>query len=128
MFPILFSLYTNDCRGVLENCTIIKYSDDTVIIGKITQDNYINYLSQVEKFVVWCKDNYLTLNGKKNKEVIIDFREKYINDPESIIIEGETVERVSEYKYLGIVIDGELKSNVNTNVVMKKMLPKTSFY
>ena len=98
-----------------------------MIIGKITQDNYINYLSQVEKFVVWCKDNYLTLNGKKNKEMIIDFREKYINDPESIIIEGETVERVNECKYLGIVIDDELKGNVNTNVVMKKCKQRLHF-
>ena len=52
---------------------------------------------------------------------------QYINDPKSIIIEVETVERVNEYKYLGIVIDDELKGNVNTNVVMKKCKQRPHF-
>ena len=59
--------------------------------------------------------------------MIIYFRKKYINDPESIIIEGETVEHVNEYKYLGIVNDDELKGNVNTNIVMKKCNQRLHF-
>lgn len=36
--PMLFTLYTNDCVSNSENCTIIKYADDTVIIGNISDD------------------------------------------------------------------------------------------
>ena len=44
---------------------------------------------------------------KKTKEFIVDFRRKD-NAHNSIEISGETVERVSEYKYLGVVFDDQL--------------------
>ena len=31
--PFLFSLYTSNCRSSNESCSIVKYSDDTVLIG-----------------------------------------------------------------------------------------------
>ena len=31
--PALFTVYTNDCTAGSENCTIIKYADDTVLLG-----------------------------------------------------------------------------------------------
>ena len=74
--PILFSLYSNDCRSVFDNCTIIKYADDTVIKRKILNDDCRNYETRVQKFVEWCTENYLVLNVKKTKEIIIDFRKK----------------------------------------------------
>lgn len=118
--PVLFTLYTNDCRSLFDDCTMIKYADDTVIIGKILNDDCRNYETQVQKFVEWCSENYLILNVKKTKEMIIDFRRKPTNVPDAINIDGEPVERVKEYKYLGIVIDDELKGNANTNLVIKK--------
>lgn len=125
--PVLFTLYTNDCRSVFDDCNIIKYADDTVIIGKILNDDCRNYETQVRKFVEWCTDNYLVLNVKKTKEMIIDFRKKLTNAPDPISINGEPVERVKEYKYLGIVIDDELKGNANTNLVIKKCNQRLHF-
>ena len=49
--PLLFSLYTNDCTSEYESCSVIKYADDTVIIGKITDGNESEYRSQVNNFV-----------------------------------------------------------------------------
>ena len=49
--------------------------------------------------------NYLMLSV--TKELVIDFRQKppYLPD---LVIKGEKVERVSQYKYLGIVLDSKL--------------------
>ena len=72
-----------------------------MIIGKITDGNKNEYRSQVNSFVKWCDDNYLNLNVKKTKEMLIDFRkrERYIKN---IVIKEEQVEIVHVYKYLGV--------------------------
>lgn len=119
--PLLFTLYTNDCSSNYENCSIVKYADDTVIIGKLIGNDTQNYYNQVNNFVEWCNTNYLNLNVKKTKEMIIDFRKNRL-DPDHLIINGEVVDRVEEYKYLGIVINDELKWNANTHVTYKKCL------
>ena len=50
--------------------------------------------------------NYLMLNVSKTKELVIDFCQKsYLPD---LVIKGKRVERVSQYKYLGTVLDSKL--------------------
>ena len=118
--PLLFTLYTNKCRSSFDDCSLLKYADDTVIVGKVCNDDSSNYMSQVESFVNWCKNHYLNLNVKKTKELLIDFRtsNKYV--PDQLKIGCEVVERVSEYKYLGIVIDENLRGSLNNHRVYKK--------
>ncbi len=43
----------------------------------------------------------------KTKEMVIDFRTKK-RTPDSLVLKGSDVERVSVYKYLGIVMDVKL--------------------
>ena len=114
--PVLFTLYTNDCIGT--NITpVIKYSDDTAIEDLSNSDSI--YMQEVERFTTWCDKNYLELNVKKTKELVIDFR-RNPNDIPDLVIKGEKVERVSEYKYLGVVIDNKLTFTANTNAIHKK--------
>ena len=68
MSPVLFSLYTNDCRSEFSNCTIVEYTDDTVIIGKISNDECNEYVARVHQFVDWCRSSFLELDIKKIKE------------------------------------------------------------
>ena len=77
---------------------IIKYSDDSAIVDLSNDDNH--YFTKVSKFTEWCEMNYLMLNVSKTKELVIDFCQKpsYLPD---LVIKGEKVERVSQYKYLG---------------------------
>ena len=71
--PVLFSLYTSDCRCSSSECSIIKYADDTVITGYIASDNTEPYTTTIDNFVKWCDDHFLKLNISKTKELIIDF-------------------------------------------------------
>ena len=42
--PVLFSIYTDSCRGSFDNIPIIKYADDTSIQALIKNDNdVLNY-------------------------------------------------------------------------------------
>ena len=69
------------------------------------------------KFVTYCKINFLELNVKKTKEMIIDFRKsKALPDP--IIINDHTVERVRTYKYLGVMLNNDLSWSSNTDYIV----------
>ena len=51
--------------------------------------------------------------------MIIDFR-KNRTRPNSIVIKGVEAERVSTYKYLGVVFDSSLNWKENTNTIIQK--------
>ena len=118
----LFTIYESDNGTDNEKCIIIKYADDTVILGLLGErDNHLEnfYTYEIDRFNHWCKDNFLDLNVKKTKEMIIDFR---INKPtlEPIKINDVAVDVVKSYKYLGSIVDNELNGNENIEKVYKK--------
>jgi len=118
--PILYIAYTNDCKTHTEDCVIIKFADDTTILGLMTPENETAYFEEIGKFTLWCEENKLSLNIKKTKEEIFDFRKSNSNHM-PIVINNETVEVVTEYKYLGINVDDQLKFKSHTDHVCKKI-------
>lgn len=72
--PFLFTLHTHDCVSTELSCPLLKFADDTVIIGLISKDNSTFYENQLSSFVEYCERNVLELNVSKTKEMIIDFR------------------------------------------------------
>lgn len=77
--------------------------------------------------VDWSKLIFLELNVKKTKEMIFDFRTKNKHVPDLLKIEEENVERVSQSKYLGFMIDDQLKGSVNTDMVARKCNQRLHF-
>ena len=98
--PFLFALYTADCRSTDESRPVVKFADDTELVGKISNDEDTIYHKQIEIFVNWCDKNYLYLSVSKPKEMCINFRENQ-RCPKPVYIKGGAVERVDTYKYLG---------------------------
>lgn len=125
--PILFSIYTNDCTSSDKNIHILKYADDTAIQAMIlTPTDLLNYYETIRKFADWCKENFLELNVKKTKEMVIDFRKENCCH-ETIEIDNEAVERVKEYKYLGVTIDEKMDWSGHSNNVISKMKVRLHF-
>lgn len=46
--PLLYSLYTQDCIATFESNTIVKFADDTAVVGLLTKNNQKVYLKKVE--------------------------------------------------------------------------------
>jgi hypothetical protein len=46
---------------------IIKFADDTTVVGLITGNDETAYREEVRDLTVWCKDNNLSLNVIKTK-------------------------------------------------------------
>ena len=62
--PILYSMFTHDCMARHDSNTIIKFADDTIVVGLITDNDN---REEVRDLVVWCQDNNLSLNVIKTK-------------------------------------------------------------
>ena len=78
-----------------------------------------NYIAEVEHLAEWCRENYLQLNVKKTKELIVNFRKE--NNHLPIKINNEEVEQVKDFRYLGITMDCHLTWTVHTNCVLRKV-------
>ena len=124
--PFLFSLYTADFRSSSDSCPITKFADDTGLTGLLADDDDSDYRQEVDRFVGWCDHNYLELNVGKTKEMIMDNRRKeHVHG--DIVIKGEVVEKVEQYKYLGIIIDDKLTWKPNTDAIVKKLHSRLYF-
>ncbi|KAK1796991.1 hypothetical protein P4O66_008386, partial [Electrophorus voltai] len=68
--PLLYSLYTYDCMATYSSTTIIKFADDTVVMGLISDSDERAYLEEIKHLENWCPENNLLLNISKTKELI----------------------------------------------------------
>ncbi len=80
--------------------SIVKFADDTVVLGLISNNDETAYLDEVERLTSWCQDNCLSLNVSKTKELIVDFRKRQQRPYTPLMISGYPVERVSSFEYL----------------------------
>lgn len=124
--PLLYTLYTYDCFSIHPDNAIIKFADDTTVVGLISNDDETAYRGEVQRLVGWCEANNLVLNTSKTKELIVDFRRRK-SDLQPICINGEDVERVTSFKFLGAHIDADLQWSTNTTETVKKAQKRLHF-
>ncbi len=113
--PLLYSLYTHDCTATHSSNVIVKFADDTMVIGLITDNDETAYREEVSTLTKWCQENHLSLNIDKTKELVVDCRE---HTP--ITIDKTPVERVSSFKFLCVHITEDLTWSAHTDAVLKK--------
>lgn len=72
--PMLYTLFTYDCVATQPNNVIIKFADDTTVIGLIRDNDKTAYRKEVLDLVTWCDVNNLTMNISKTKEMVVYMR------------------------------------------------------
>lgn len=124
--PLLFTLMTHDCFPRHVTNHIVKFADDTTVVGLIRDDKDLAYREEVEQLAGWCRDNSLILNVDKTKELIVDFRK---NQPSHapLLINNITVEVVSSTKFLGVLITNDFTWSVNTASLVKRAQQRMYF-
>ncbi len=99
--PLLYSLYTHDCTATHSSNVIVKFADDTTVIGLITDNDETAYREEVSILTKWCQENHLSLNIDKTKELVVDYR-RQSREHTPITIDKTPVERVNSFKFLGV--------------------------
>ncbi len=117
--PLLFTLLTHDCTAKFSSNHIIKFADDTTVVGLISNNDETHYREEVAQLAEWCGTNNLSLNVGKTKEVVLDFRRNSVDHP-PLTIDSSTVERVSSTKFLGAHITEDLTWTTNSMSLSKK--------
>ncbi|KAI3359443.1 hypothetical protein L3Q82_002939 [Scortum barcoo] len=125
--PLLYSLFTHDCVATHSSNTIIKFADDTTVIGLITGDDETAYREEVRALTSWCQDNNLQLNVSKTKELIVDFRRRQREEHAPLSINGTTVERVNSFRFLGVHISEDLTWTHHTDFITKSARQRLFF-
>ncbi|KAI3375962.1 hypothetical protein L3Q82_016498, partial [Scortum barcoo] len=99
--PLLFSLYTNDCKRTQmtgdPNVKLLKFADDTTVIGLIRDGERLRTDGKVEQLAFWCSQNNLELNTLQN-----------CGDDSGL------------QKFLGSTISQDLKWESNMDTIRKK--------
>lgn len=73
----------------------------------------------------WCNKSHFILNTTKTKEMSIDFRKS--QQTIDTYINGEIIQVVTNYKYLGIVLDNKLKWDSWTDLLHTKTQQRMYF-
>ncbi|KAK3565829.1 hypothetical protein QTP86_015810, partial [Hemibagrus guttatus] len=99
---------------------ILKFADDTAVIGRITGRDEVAYRREVASLVIWCEDNHITLNTDKTKEMIVDMgKERRPLQP--LIILSLSSERAVE-KYSWVVLSVQVRSSLMWTTRYLKLL------
>ena len=107
LYPLLFSLYINDLHEYLEgglqvgnlNIRILLYADDIVLIS-----DEVNVLQKmIKNLEIYCNHWNLEVNLAKSKIIVFRNGGRLANH-EKWIFNGEEIEIVNEYCYLGMIL------------------------
>ena len=124
--PLLFSLYTNSCVSHHPSVKLLKFADDTTMVGLITRGDESAYRGEIERLRSWCNFNNLELNALKTVEMVVDFRK----DPVPhlpLMLGGTQVEVVESCRFLGMVISRDLKWELNISTLLRKAQQRMYF-
>ncbi|KAI5627212.1 gastrula zinc finger protein XlCGF28.1-like [Silurus asotus] len=116
--PLLFTLLTYDCAPTHSSNHIIKFADDTTVVGLIIKNDESAYRKEVQRLTAWCEANNLSLNVDKTKEMFVDFRRAQ-SDQSLLIIDGFSLEIVKSTKSRVHLAD-KLTWSLNTSSITKK--------
>jgi hypothetical protein len=77
---LLYFMFTHDYVATHDSNAIIKFADDSPMLGLITDEDETAYKEEVRDLAVWCQDNSFSLNVIKTKELIVDYRKRRAED------------------------------------------------
>lgn len=118
--PLLFSLYINDIVQFVD-VEVILFADDAVFI--ISDDSLQGMYDKIRKLfsdlAKYLVSNKLVPNLGKSKLMFFNSKPKV--DLEALTFSGERIEWVSEFKYLGLVINNRMSYSSHIDRICTKI-------
>ena len=112
MDPLLFNIVINDLNAATKIFDLIMYADDTTLISTLETFGNTNRPTEIEnnisdeisRITTWLHSNKLKLNASKSKFMIF-FKHPKIIPKLNIWANGNQIDEVQEFNFLGITID-----------------------
>lgn len=119
--PLLFNVFINDISSISRDVKFKLYADDAVFY--ISGEDYEIVCGRMQEFLnnltVWLVANKLVAHETKTK--LMCFTNRTIDNTISIRFNDVSLEWVSQYKYLGLIIDRELNFSPAINALCLKL-------
>lgn len=119
--PTLFLLYINNlCNLKINNATVFSYADDTAVVftGRTWHDVALSAEAGMTQVARWLNDNLLTFNTAKTNYICFSISNRSQPSTElnlrvhtcddSSTCSCPTLDKVTQTKYLGVVVDQNL--------------------
>lgn len=125
--PLLFLIYINDIHKSTKKLNFISFADDTTVyFSHKSVDTLIDTVNiELKSLTSWLILNKLTLNATKTKYIIFSsanklckIKDKYCN---AIILNDCAIERVNNIKFLGVILNDNLKWDKQVNTLANKL-------
>ena len=112
LFHLILLLINNDVNAATKKFDLIMYADDTTLIstfetfGNTNRPTEIknNISNEISKIRTWLHSNKLKLNASKSKFIIF-FKHPKVIPKLNIWANGNQIDEVQEFNFLGITID-----------------------
>ena len=143
--PLLFIIYVNSIFELTLNSKLILYADDMLLYRVVDNPEELGLLQQdIDTISEWVSTHHLTLNISKTKYMIISrshaitsaprcndtplerVREHTVNGDltegkiTSLFLNNDSLEEVTQFKYLGVTITDDLSWSKQVSSVVSK--------
>ena len=122
--PLLFLIYINDIASVSKILHLVLFADDTnIFFGHHNLDVLVHTLNhELSLLSKWFSANKLSLNLNKTNYILFAHRQRKTDfNKIAISINNINISRVTETKFLGVVIDENLGWNGHINLLESKI-------
>ncbi len=122
---LFYSLFINDIKEAI-SVKYCLYADDLILYTDFNsfEEGSVKLNKCLNELKTWCSRNGLKINISKTKYMVFYKSNDYRSAKESkgsIKLDGEDIELVDNFKYLGIVLDSNLNYKSHCEVIDKKL-------
>ena len=122
--PLLFLIYINDMINVSNQLFLVLFADDSnAFVSGRDIDQIIDTINgTMDDLVVWLHSNKLTLNIKKTHFMIFSQPRTALQYTKQVLIDKQTIDRVENTRFLGVVVDDMLNFKDHMAHIRKKIV------
>lgn len=123
--PLLFIFFVNDICKLKLLGDIQLFADDIVIKYKSCDQKtlYSQMQRDMNMLNEWFNNNKLIVNAKKTKYMVFKYRENRLEEEQQLRYNGDVLERVKQYRYLGLIITDDFKWEKHIDQIKIKVNP-----